>query len=209
MILIGIVGIAVLLLVTKKKGNGAAQISFGESVPEARTVESTLAQEKQKEIQKWGLVSSMVGTGVTSSLIAVGQASLAGPVGLAVAAVIVAFAVFRGTTHLIANEWVQGVQNPFGTALSSIVDAKDETLEEHTATKSSVRLAQQTVQGLWNRYKVDAEQFAQQGMSYRLIIDQSYETLDYRYFGDGTRRGTGLITRILADMTNQINSLPE
>jgi hypothetical protein len=100
-----------------------------------------------------------------------------------------------GTAHLLADQWVGQVQNPFGQALAFIVDAKDASLSNGTATCSSVMTAKNAVVDLWNKYKTTAERWAASGGSYRTVIDQSYATL------------TPLINQILADMTAQANTL--
>ena len=96
-----------------------------------------------------------------------------------------------GTAHLLANQWVNTVQNPFGQALAFIVDAKDVSISNHTATCASILTAKNAVIDLWNRYKTTAQVWAAKGSDYATVINQSYATL------------TPLINQILADMDRQ------
>jgi len=102
----------------------------------------------------------------------------------------------NGSLHLLANQWVTSVQNPFGTALAAIVDEKDASIRNGTATRASVTAALNGVVNLWAQYKVTATAFAAKGSGYATIINQSYATL------------TPLITQIEADMRSQIAALP-
>jgi len=119
-----------------------------------------------------------------------------GLVGGAIAAVTAAILAFRSTAHLTADQWVQSVQNPFGRALAAIVDAKDASITDGTATKNSIYLARSQVVDLWTKYRASAEQFANKGVDQRLVINQSYDTLE------------PLIHQILVDMDNQIANSP-
>jgi hypothetical protein len=97
--------------------------------------------------------------------------------------------------HPKADEWVAGVQNPFGASLSIIVDSKDAAVRNGTATADDVYFAQQSVIRIWDGYRVTATQFAGLGPTYATVINQSYETLQ------------PLITSILGKMDNEINAL--
>lgn len=119
-----------------------------------------------------------------------------GLVGGAIAAITAAILAFRSTVHLTANQWVQGVQNPFGRALAAIVDEKDAAIANGTATKSSVYLSRSRVVDLWAKYRAAGEQFATKGTAERTVVNQSYDTL------------APLIDQILRDMDNQIANLP-
>lgn len=99
-----------------------------------------------------------------------------------------------GTAHVLANQWVQSVQNSFGNALAAIVDAKDAERANGTATCASIMTAHNAVVDLWNKYKATATIFAAKGTDYSTVINQSYATL------------TPLINQILADMNAQASA---
>ena len=100
-----------------------------------------------------------------------------GIVGSIVGGVIALIDHFVSTAHLRANEWVQSVQNPFGTALGKIADANAEDVRTGTATVQSVTYAKQQMNLMWEKYQKTAETWAAQGPDYRLVINQSYNTL--------------------------------
>lgn len=205
----GIVGGIALLLRTAKRGG--VQSTPGATQPGANpSTTAGFSAFQIQQIQKFSAIAAIAGTATAAGIAALSSLTLAaaGPIGAAVAGVITAIGILRGTAHLVANEWVQRVQNPFGQALSSIVDAKDAAINDGSATKAMVLQAKDAVQKLWATYRQAAEQFATQGSDYRLVIDQSYETLDYRYV-NGRPVGSGLITRILADMDRQVAGLPK
>lgn len=163
--------------------------------------------QKQQEMA-FGQIGAIAGGATGAAVTAFLHGASAGPigaaVGAAVAAVVILVGVLRGTAHLVSNQWVQNVQNPFGTALALVVDAKDRALRDGTATKAMVNYANQAVGVMWGKYKDAAETFAQRGKDYRTVINQSYQTLDK----DSSGKGTLLITRIQADMTRQAAALP-
>lgn len=210
-LLAGIIGAVALLL---KKGREQAQArNPGPDLTQPGARPSTaggFTPFQLQQINKFTAIATIAGTATAAGVAALSSLTLAaaGPIGAAVAGVIVAVGILRGTAHLVADEWVQRVQNPFGQALAAIVDGKDAALSDGSATQAMVLQAKQAVQNLWSLYRQHAEAFASQGQDYRTVIDQSYETLDYRYV-NGQPVGTGLITRILADMDRQVQALPK
>lgn len=211
-LLAGIVGGIVLLVQRAKKAAAARNPGpLDTQAPGApASPQSGFTPFQLQQINKFTAIAAIAGTATAAGIAALSSLTLAaaGPIGAAVAGVITAIGILRGTAHLVANEWVSRVQNPFGTALGQIVDAKDAAISDGSATKAMVIQSKAAVQRLWALYRQGAEQFASQGQDYRTVIDQSYETLDYRYV-NGQPRGTGLITRILSKMDQEIASLPK
>lgn len=188
----GFLGAIALLLTAKKPAKEQNQ----EKVTNAQAL-SNLSRLQQEQINKFTTVAGIAGAAVTSTLATLGVgAATAGPVGAAVAAAIVAIGTFRGTAHLAANELVQNIQNPFGKALSAIVDAKDASISAGSATQRSVQQAKLAVERLYAQYRNYAEEYAAQGSDQRKVVNQSYNKLN------------PIITRIINDMDAQIGTLP-
>jgi len=213
-LLAGIVG-GIALLVKKAKANAAARNPGPQRIDTQQpgagpSAAAGFSAFQIQQINKFTAIATIAGTATAAGVAALSSLTLAaaGPIGAAVAGVIVAIGILRGTAHLIANEWVNRVQNPFGAALAQIVNAKDAAIADGSATKAMVIQARNSVAALWSTYRQAATIFSAQGQDYRTVIDQSYETLDYRYV-NGRPVGTGLITRILGDMTAQIATLPK
>lgn len=205
-------GAAVVLYLLLSKTTVIADGSPGNQltpIDPSATLPASSTKLQQEQVRKFSSIAAIAGSGATSLAAALGvSAATAGPIGAAVAAVVVGFAMIRGTAHLVANEWTLRVQTPFGDALKAIVDEKDRSIREGSATSRSVSYARQATQTLWNRYHNEAAKFRQVDKDHAIVIDQSYETLDYRFTADGRKVGTGLMTRILADMDRQIAELP-
>jgi hypothetical protein len=135
---------------------------------------------QEAELKKWSAVATIAGTATATTIAAFSPLTLAaaGPIGAVVAGVIVAISFMRGTAHLVANEWVDRVQNPFGQAAGRIINENAQAMAAGTATIESVGYARQALASLWGNYRFVAEQFASLDRDHRTVIDQSYATLN-------------------------------
>lgn len=163
-----------------------------------------LTPEQQQQVTQFNNLAQTAGT-LASTVLGdfAATASAAGPAGAVVALAVAAIGAFRSTTHLVANEWVQQVQNPFGTALSAIANQNANAIQAGTATRLSVEAAQSAVNNLWTQYKNTANQWiadaagnASLQKQRTTVINQSYQTIQ------------PLIDKLNADMTANIASLP-
>jgi hypothetical protein len=206
----GVVGVGLLLAKSQASNRAPAPPNTVGYLGEQPITASQLTSDSQAlraaEIEKFTAIGAMAGALTTAAIEAIivgvttttaaAAAAVAGPVGAAIAGLIIIFGQLRGTAHLVANQWVQQVQNPFGTALAAIVDEKDRGLNAGAATKQSLQLAYQSVVKLYGQYKELAENFAAQGRDQRIVIDQSYVKLD------------PIVAKILDDMSKQIDVAP-
>lgn len=163
-----------------------------------------LTPEQQQQVTQFNNLAQTAGT-LTSTVLGdfAATASAAGPAGAIVALAVAAIGAFRSTTHLVANEWVQQVQNPFGTALAAIADQNANAMQAGTATRLSVEAAQRAINNLWAQYQNTANQWiadaagnASLQQQRITVINQSYATLQ------------PLINQLNADMNGNIASLP-
>lgn len=185
-----------------------------ESMTRALSSGNTVTAAQDAEIKKFSAIATMAGTATAVSVAAFSPLTLAaaGPIGAAVAGVIVAFSFLRGTAHLVANEWVQKVQNPFDQAMFAIVGGIDASIANKTATKRSVLLGKQALTNLWANYRYTAERFAAEDRDHRLVIDQSY----CWYIAQcGIAKGSpdprfpqGFLNHVLADLDRKAAALP-
>jgi len=80
--------------------------------------------------------------------------------------------------HPLATEWVAAVQDPFGSNLEIIVNAKDALAASGMATADDIYFAKQAILKLWAGYQEVATRFAVNGPLYSQVIENSYKTLN-------------------------------
>lgn len=185
-----------------------------ERTQQALTQGQPLSQIQAQEVAKWSSVATLAGTGTAVAVSSFSSLTLAaaGPIGAAVASLIVAFSILRGTAHIAANELTSKIQTPFDGLLARIIDEKDAAFNQGYATKQSLLMSKTAVQRLWNEvYVPAAERLAQQGKDFRLVVDQSYcwylATSCPRGKSPDPRFPEGFLNRLLSDIDKQIASL--
>jgi len=204
-VILGALGIAVVWNNSQKRrtefGAPGTPFNTGQSVVLPNYGQGPLTNLQQKQVQQFQQLSLIAGSAATSAGALLGLAATAATgVGAVVAAAVIAIGLLRGTAHLVANQWTDpatGVQAKFNAALAAIVDAKDASLRDHTASKASVNYAKLAVNALYyTQYRAAAEQFALVDPDHRTVINNSYRTLD------------PIVGQIISDMNGQIASLP-
>src|SRR3990167_4547757 len=141
-----------------------------------------------------GAGAGMVGGG--SSLIGLAT----NPYTIAIAGAVAAtWAVIKSQAHHEANRFVKDFQNPFGTALSSIVDSFNIAAASGTLTKEAAQSARDSVADLWKGFKDQTEQFAKGGSDEALVAMQAMNTMT-SIFGEN-------LSGLLGDMDETIASL--
>jgi hypothetical protein len=168
-----------------------------------------LTELQAAQLNKFKAIAAIAGTAVTVGVAGLSSLTLAaaGPVGAAVAAAIIAIGALRGTAHLVANIWTQsgGVQDQFGKALAAVNLEVQTSLQNGTATKSSLSYAIQTYNALWAQYFNLGEQFASVDKDHRTVIDNSYcdfKALNCRN-GKVPLLSIGLVNALIRDVQTQ------
>lgn len=115
-----------------------------------------------------------------------GLAALAtNPITIAAAAAIAGALIikkFVGQGRKTANEFVQNVQNPFGSNLSNIVDTFDAAKKAGTLTLEQAQESKNALTELWSSFVSTANQFATQGDNEAKVVKQAFDSLS-QYFG--------------------------
>lgn len=163
-----------------------------------------LTSMQQAQVQKFAAIASIAGTATATAVAGLSSLTLAaaGPIGAAVAGVIIAIGVLRGTAHLVADTWTSGVQAQFNIALAAISGEVQRAQADGSVSKTMLAHAITAIGNLWAQYYAAAERFASEDRDHRLVIDQSY--CDYINFrcpaGHKPLLEIGLVNKIIADM---------
>jgi hypothetical protein len=159
---------------------------------------------QQAQIQKFSAIASIAGTATALGIAGLSSLTLAaaGPIGAAVAGVIIAIGALRGTAHLVANQWTSGVQAQFNIALTAISGEVQRAQADGSVSKAMLTNAIKAITNLWSQYYSAGESFARIDADHRLVIDQSYcDYINYRCpSGHKPLLEIGLVNKLIADM---------
>lgn len=178
---------------------GAPAATQTQALAQAAQFGAQLGQQynanKAATVAAWGQVAASVG-GVVSSV-----APEVAPIVTGIQSLLKVFTSLRSTTHIAASLWVSQVQDPFANdkhsgAVNLIVDGKDASIANGTATAASVQQARNATFNLWQQYQAAAAGYSSQGKAEQIVISQSFQTLN------------PLMNQILSDMDAQILRLP-
>lgn len=153
-----------------------------------------------------GATASIIGVTSTAAPGAGLGASMAAfatnPITIAVAAAIaagLAIKHFVGQGRRAADEFVQGAQNPFGSSLSSIVDAFDAAKAAGTLTLEQAKASRDALTALWSDFLSASNEFASQGETQNKVVQQAFKSLG-EYFGPN-------LTNVFSKMDGTISAL--
>jgi hypothetical protein len=134
-----------------------------------------------------GGVAAAAAAGILGAFAA--TASLAGPIGAAIAGIALLIKQLVSDTHLFANEIVQKYENPFGQFVIQIVQQVTTELNDGTLTLGDANSAYAAVSNAWLQYQQRMTQLASQGTDWYIVTHQSLNNLDNQFKGERLPNG--------------------
>jgi hypothetical protein len=151
-----------------------------------------------------GLTGALSGLGSTiggglSSIASAAVPLLTNPITLGIGgAILAAGAILKATqVHPVANQWVQGVQNPFDQQVGKATDAFTQALGSGQMTQAQAVQAYQGMQQVLQQYQQQLQDFSTKGSKQKIVANQAQSTFNQWYGPNGSSK--------LGWMANQIN----
>jgi hypothetical protein len=138
-----------------------------------------------------GASVAVAGVGILASL-SVLPVAVAGPIGAAIAGVVVLVRSLVSHAHLYASSLVQNYENPFGQGVIAVIQKITDELNAGTLTLEDATNARDAVVGAWVLYQGVMHEIQSQGTDWYIVATQSLNNLDNQYLGETLPNGKTL-----------------
>jgi hypothetical protein len=172
---------------------GVGTVTDPTLIPAQQSINSQIAQFNAD--LNAGATVATAAVGILASLHVL-TAAVAGPIGAAIAGVVILVKSLVSDVHLYANALVNQYENPFGQGVIAIIQQITKEFEGGTLTQTDATNARDAVVAGWALYQAKMHEIQTQGTDWYIVATQSLNNLDNQYMGttlpNGKTLGVGM-----------------